>query len=336
MHVSKSRRQTSNVLNMRSALLFLLPALAFPAILPETIGHWQRGEPSAAPAPSPKVWAEYGLQESETSPYSDGAQKYTITAYRFNDATGALAAFYELRPAEARKAALMGLAVETASDQLVAAGNYLFVFKGYKIRPEELSHVVATVPNYEHSPLPSLPEYMPAGATPGSERYIVGPESLAMHAPAIPSSTAAFHFNAEGELARFAGKTGETTLVIFSYPTMEMARDRYPWFRKVTGAVAKRSGPLVALALNAGSPDEAERLLSQVKYQAAITIPEHPPVAPANAGKLFLNIFLLCLILLAFGVLSGVVVGGVRVLFHRSGESGDGDSMIRLRLTERP
>src|ERR1035438_5212024 len=98
---------------MRSFFLtLLLAATAFPAILPETIGHWKRGEPTPGPIPNGKVWAEYSLQDVETSPYSDAGQKFTISAYRFTDATGALAAFYDVRPADAHSVTVMGMAAE--------------------------------------------------------------------------------------------------------------------------------------------------------------------------------------------------------------------------------
>ena len=312
--------------------LFALIPTAFAAILPPDIAQWKRGDPGPAATPNQKVWIEYGLQDAETSPYSDGNQKFTITAWRFTDATGAMAAFEDLKPAEAKAAPLMGLAAQTENDQIVAAGNYLFVFKGYRIKPEELSHVVATVPKYEHSPLPTLPKYLPPGAKPNSQRYIVGPQSLAEIAPSIPPSTVGFHFNAEGATASY----GPTTLVVFSYPTMEMARDRFAAFQKISSVVAKRTGPLVAVAVNPPSPDDAEKLLSQVKYQATITVPENPNTAKnQNVGTLMLNIFLLCLVLAGFCILSGVVVGGIRVLFQRAGASGDGDNMISLHLTGR-
>jgi hypothetical protein len=323
---------------MRLTILFALvaPALAFSAILPETIGTWQRGEPAAAAAPDQKVWAEYGLQDAETAPYTGGGPKYTITAYRFGDATGAMAAFDQIRPAGARRAELMGMAVQDDSDEFVAVGNFLFVFKGYKVKPEELSHIVATVPNYAHSPLPTLPKFMPFGAAPNSERYIVGPESLARFAPSIPPSTAGFHFSAEGELATFGPVGKATTLVIFSYPSMEMARDRYPLFQQIPGAMAKRTGPLVAVVVRSPGPDDAERVLAQVKYQAAITVPERPPSPKDNPVNLFWNIFILCAVLAGFCVASGLVVGGLRVLLRRSGASGDGDAMISLHLSGRP
>jgi hypothetical protein len=312
--------------------LAALPSQA--AILPETIGHWQRGEPAPASIPDAKVWTEYGLKASETSPYSDAGEKFSITAYRFADGTGAMAAYDQLRPANARPAQLMGLAAEDDHDQYVAAGNYLFIFHGYRIKPEELSHVVATVPTYSHSPLPTLPKYLPSGLQANSERYITGPESLARFAPSIPPSAVGFHFSAEGQLAKYGSPGKETTVLIFSYPTMEMARDRYAALQQVPGALAKRTGPLVAVALGGTSPDATERLLAQIKYEATITVAEHPPTAKDNPINLFWNIVKLCLVIIGFCVAAGLAFGGLRVLMNRSGYRSEDDT-ISLRLTGR-
>jgi hypothetical protein len=176
---------------------------------------------------------------------------------------------------------------------------------------------------------------MPKGAILGTERYIMGPEGLKQFAPAIPAATAGFHFSAEADMARFGAKGKETTFVIFSYPALEMARDRYQHFAAIPGAVAKRSGPLVAVALNASSPDEAENLLSQVKYQAAVTIQEHP-TPPFNFGSFLVSIVMFVGVVLLFCVASGVIVGGLRILLRRSGDSGEGDDMITLHLSGRP
>jgi hypothetical protein len=326
---------------MKKLLLLFLPGLIIAAILPaailpDTIGEWKKGASTTAVVPDAKVWREYGLDASETSQYAGKAVSYSISAYRFNDATGALAAFDEIRPADAKPVAVSGLGAENDKDEVVAVGNYLFVFSGYKPKSEELNHVVGTVPRYSQSPLPTLPKYLPGGAEPNSERYITGPDSLARFAPAIPPSTAAFHFNAEAELAKYGTPGKETTLILFSYPTMEMARDRIAHFQQVPGAIVKRTGPLVAIALNPSNPDEAERLLSRIKYQAEVTLPEHVPTLKDNPANLFLNIFILCLVLAGFCVVSGLVVGGIRILFRRAGASGDGDNMISLHLSGRP
>jgi hypothetical protein len=312
--------------------VFLLASLGQAAILPDTIAAWQRGTPGAAPVPEPKVWAEYGLQDAETTPYTDGAKKISITAWRFNDSTGAMAAFWEIRPANAHASELMGLSAETQDKQIVAAGNYLFQFTGSRIKPIELSHIVATVPKYEHSPLPTLPKYMPEGMIPGTERYILGPAALAEFLPALPPSTAGFHFSAEGELAKYGKPGKQTTIVIFSYPTMEMARNRATAFQEIPGAVVKRTGPLVAAALGAPTPDVAENLLSQIKHQATVTIHERPAPPDVNFGKLLLNVVLFVLVVMAFMAVSGLVVGGLMILMRRGNASGDGDDMISLHI----
>ena len=321
---------------MRKLLLLFLPVLLSAAILPDTIGDWKKGAASPAAVPDQKVWREYGLQDSETAEYTSGSTKYSISAWRFSDATGAFAAFDQVRPADAKPIEVSGLGVANASDEVIAVGNYLFIFKGYKPKPEELNHVAGTAPRYSQSPLPTLPKYLPEGAELNSERYITGPDSLALFAPEISPSTAAFHFNPEAELAKYGMPGKETTLILFNYPTMEMARDRIAHFQQVPGAVVKRAGPLVAVALHPASADDAERLLARIKYQAEVTLPEHVPTLKDNPANLFLNIFYLCLVLAGFCVVSGLVVGGLRVLLRRAGASGDGDNMISLRLSGRP
>jgi hypothetical protein len=331
-----------NVSHLRKTLLLLVLGVGAvsalgAAILPDTIGDWKKGAASPALAPDQKVWQEYSLEDSETAEYAAGTTKYSISAYRFADATGAFAAFNQVRPAEAKPIEVSGQGVANATDEVVAVGNYLFVFKGYKPKPEELNHVVGTAPRYSQSPLPTLPKYLPAGASLNSERYITGPDSLARFAPEIPPSTAAFHFSAEGELAKYPGKDGkDIRLILFNYPTMEMARDRIDHFQQVAGAVVKRAGPLVAVVLAPASPDDAERLLARIKYQAEVTLPEHVPTLKDNPANLFLNIFILCLILAGFCILGGVMVAGFRMLVRRSGASGDGDNLISLHLTGRP
>src|SRR5271165_1170214 len=62
----------------------LVPALAAAAILPDTIGVYQRGavsRPASKPALSDQpVWDECGLKDSETAAYQNGADAFTVTA----------------------------------------------------------------------------------------------------------------------------------------------------------------------------------------------------------------------------------------------------------------
>ena len=333
-----------NCMISRAAFLLCLPALAFCSILPDTIGPLTRGDVVAAPAPDVKVWNEYGLQESETAPYTDPAtsKKFSITAYRFSDSTGAFAAWIGVRPADARKFEVDGMGVETATDQFIVVGNLLLIFHDFKPDKEQLAHVFLTAPKYSNSPLPTLPGFMPAGAVPNSERYILGPESLARYASVIPPSTAAFHFTSEAETADYetpgwgGKKAQKTTLVVFNFPGIEMAQKQYPLFATIPGTVAKRSGPLVAIVLHPTSPDEAERILAQVKYLGSVTIAEPPPTLKDNPANLFLNIIKLCGVLIVFCVISGLVFGGAKYLWRRSGAAEESDEMVSLNLSGRP
>ncbi len=342
---------SKNCMILRAALLLCVPGLVFCSILPDTIGPITRGDVVAAPAPDVKVWNEYGLQESETASYTDPAtpKKFSVTAYRFSDSTGAFAAWIGVRPADARKFEVDGIGAETATDQYIAVGNLLLIFHDFKPNKEQLAHVFLTAPKYSNSPLPTLPGFMPAGSIANSERYILGPESLARYAPVIPPSTAAFHFISEAETADYAPSAGAkpatkgspkapttTTLVVFNFPGIEMAQKQYPMFAAIPGTVAKRSGPLVAIVLHPTSPDEAERLLAQVKYLGAVTVAEPPPTLKDNPANLFLNIMKLCGVLIVFCVLSGLVFGGGKYLWRRSGKSTETEEMVSLHLSGRP
>ncbi len=142
--------------------------------------------------------------------------------------------------------------------------------------------------------------------------------------------------NHSPELRRPGEDSPKTTIVVFNFPAIEMAQKQYTLFAAIPGTVAKRSGPLVAIALHPTSPDEAERLLAQVKYQAEITLAEPPPTLKDNPGNLFLNIMILCGVLIVFCLVSGLVFGSIRHVWRRSGSATEADEMISLHLSGRP
>src|ERR1700685_1283458 len=82
--------------------LLFLPSLLSAAILPDTIGDWKKGPASPAAVLNKKVWQEYGLQDSEPAEYTAGPTKYSISAWRFADATGSFSAFNQVRPPDAK------------------------------------------------------------------------------------------------------------------------------------------------------------------------------------------------------------------------------------------
>lgn len=318
-------------------LLFALcvPVLAGAALLPETIGLYQRGAVSKPELADRGVWDEYGLKESETAVFESGKKKLTATVWRLQDPTGALGAYDWQRDPKSKPSSLAKIAVETPAGVLVLHGNYLVSIDGYKPATEELTPLLGGLNHVDTTSLPALPGYMPAeGRVPNSERYVLGPAALARFAPAIPPSTVAFHNGAEGQIGVFRGSKGDATMAIFNYPTHQIAMQQITEFVKIPGAVAQRSGPLVAVVLSPPDPDQAQHLLGQVRYQAEVTLDEYVPTLRDNPGNLLYNIFVLTGILLAFTVVAGIAFGGLKA-FRRRGHRGDeADAMITLDLRQ--
>lgn len=307
----------------RKILLFYACCLAAKAgILPDNIGALKRtATQTLVPTADRAIWDEYGLKEAETAQYGDNV---TVTAYRMQDSTGAAAAFEWQRPAKAQPSRIARLAAEGPGGVMFAQGNYLLSFQGYRPQPSEVE-----LKNVDGSPLPALIDYLPTqDLVANSERYILGPASLEKFAPGIPPSTAGFHQGAEGQLAIFRGGL---KLVIFNYPTPQIAMQRLEQFQKIQGAMVKRAGPMVAIVTPPLDPDGAERLLALVRYQPSITMSERVPTRRDNIGHLILTIFSLIGVLLGFCIVAGLAVGGVRAFLIR----GKPDAMIALHLGDR-
>ena len=181
---------------------------------------------------------EYGLEAAERADYGS----FQVTAFRFKDTTGAYAA-----------------ALERSG---VRVGNYLVQCEGKC--PKDLAQLAdASLPQVSHTSVPNLDTYLPPkGLVPRSERYILGPIGLKADAPDIPASAVNFDFGTEGELARYRNGV---VLGVFSFPTPSMARQQLLEFQKISGATAKRTGPLVAIAI--GPSAASAKLLETVNYR---------------------------------------------------------------------
>ncbi len=321
---------------MKFVLAILCPVLAGAALLPDTIGAYRRTATAGAVLADRAVWDEYGLKASESATYENGKERFTATAYRLQDSTAALGAFDWQRPSDAKPSAAATLAAETPKSLILAHGNYLFSFQGYKPMAAELASVLNPLRDVDSTPLPTLPGFLPAqDLLPNSERYILGPASLQKFDPGIPPSVAAFHLGAEAQMGVFRTGKADTTLAIFNYPTHQIAMVKEQEFRKIAGAVVKRSGPLLAVILSPADPDAAERLLAQVRYEAQVTLTERPPTSVKQVGNMLVNIFVLIGILLVFSTIAGFFVGGFRTVLLGSRRGRDADPMILLHLEER-
>jgi hypothetical protein len=314
----------------------LLPVLCSAAILPEAIGPVHRTASSRSEYSDKAVWDDYGLRDSETATYGTGKEAFTVSAWRFNDSTGAMAAFNWQRPAKSTPSLLASLAAETADTLVLVHGNYLLSFNKHKPDATELSAVTDSLKNVDSTALPPLADDLPpANLVPNSQRYITGPASLERFYPGVPPSVAAFRYGAEAVTGVYRTQKGEMGVAVFNYPTHPIAREREAEFAQIPGAMVKRSGPLVAVVVKPTDADSAERLLGQIRYRATVTVDEYVPTKKDNIGNLVVNAFSLIGILLAFALVSGFAVGGWRAFRHRGLKGQEADAILTLRIDQR-
>ncbi len=301
---------------LRSLVLALIfGSCAGAAIWPDKLGTYERK--SASELHDQSTPDEYGRDAAEEADY--GAFK--ITGTRFKDTTGAYAASLEMR------------------DRPLRVGNYLITCSGKC--PKDLAALVEALPRLSHTPVSVLSGYLPAkGKLPDSERYIMGPAGLHADLPQISESAVALQFGAEGAVARYRLTKGEVTLAIFSYPTLEMARQQAPAYEKIPGVVVKRSGALVALvapamAGKAVDTADAQKLLAQINYQASFSWNEPLPIVvkPETAGQMILGIITLAGIVLGFCLASGLAFGLIRVIARKFGYASADESLTTLSLS---
>jgi hypothetical protein len=314
--------------------ILLLPALTSAAIWPDALARSPRVSRGPAEAPDASLWSEYGFQEGEQAAYA-GDRKFEGRAYRFQDSTGAMAAFQAQRPPDAKPSPLATLAVQTKDGVLLAYGNYLLSFAGYSPTAEELQPFYGVLPKLELASLPNLVEKLPtANLKPNSGRFILGPRGLGEFEARIPPATAGFHMGTEAQAGVYRTPAGDMKLLIFSFPTPQIARTKVPEFEAISGAMVKRSGPLVGVIVSPVDANAAEHALAGVKYEATIAWSEHVPTQRDNVGDLVVNAFILVGVLLVFAAVSSLLFGGLRVLLRRSRGGVESDAMIALHLDE--
>ncbi|HTS51277.1 MAG TPA: hypothetical protein VMH05_25190 [Bryobacteraceae bacterium] len=306
---------------LRSLVLALIfGSCAGAAMWPQQLGKYRLKDVGGEEHPSGANagWDEYGQQAIEQANYGT----FIPTAIRFKDTTGAYAA-----------------SLEPSGTRCTRIGNYLVNCSGC---PKDfLALAEKALPNVSHAPVSVLPNYLPEkGRLPNSERYIMGPIGLHNDLPQISESAVDLQFGAEAAVARYRLPKGEVTLAIFSYPTLEMARQQAPAYEKTPGIVVKRSGALVALVAPATAdkaidPAEAQKLLAQINYQASFSWNEPLPIVvkPETAAQMILGIITLAGIVLGFCLASGLAFGAIRVIARKFGYSSADESLTTLSLS---
>lgn len=305
-----------------------------PATLPPEIA----GAKQVAPAtplsyPDKSLAEEWGLEGAESASYAGPERKFQVSVWRLKDPTAAFAFFEASRDPQAKPNAEFKKTVvdEPNGVRFLVRGNYCLRFQGWAPKPTDLDLLFHVLPKLDQASLPSLLAYFPAeGRVANSERLILGPASLDRFESRITPGMAAFSMGAEGGLVRYADGV---VLTIFNYPTPQIARERVEEFRKVPGAVVKRSGPLAIVALGGTDASSAERLLAKVEYKATLTWNEGTPdVEVKRSATFLLGAFTLAGIVILMCAGAGLAFGLIRVTRGRTAKGEEEAPMIRLGL----
>ncbi len=279
------------------------------------------------------LWREYGLVHSETSPLG----RMTVTSYQLKDPTGALAAWEWLRSPEAHACDLAPFCSQQGNRTVVSDFNYVLVFDRGVPTKADVSQAFKLLPNKRDSSMPAILTFLPQqGLVPNSARYVLGSASLNAFAPELSPSKPGFESGAEAQIADYrVGKANRPVrLVIFNYPTPEMARMHAADFKRVSGAHVKRSGVLVAVILPPAGSEESDTLLSRIQYEAKITWNDSPPPSPIKPlYRLLVNIIYLSIVLSALCLLAGLMYAGMRIYRRRYGSLESEEAMTTLHLT---
>ena len=203
--------------------------------------------------------------------------------------------------------------------------------------------MLAYLPRVHMTPDPPVVEHVPTDGLIGhSQRHILGPVVLQKLAPEVPPSVAAFRFGTEAHFARYRAPAGELRLILFSYPSSQIARGQFDEFSKLQTGMAKRVGSIIAFVASPASPDDAERLLAKVQYSMEVTVtPQEQNDRHDNLGNLILDIVMLCGVLIVLMIVGGVLVAGARIMAGRYAPGSifavqEGSEMTRLNIDNLP
>jgi hypothetical protein len=284
----------------RSLVCLLLAAGLNAAILPDQFADFRKGAETPVEVTEQRVWDEYGLESVEGARYKSGGRSVAITAWKLKDTTGAVGAAQWLQPG------------------VVQHGNYVLRVNG-RLSKADLAELQSKLPDPDSSSSPSLPARLPAdNLVRNSQRYLLGPESLALFEPRVPADLAGFHMGAEGQLANYRVQGREARLLLLSYPTPQIAGERFRDFEKQPELKARRHGPLVAVVLD-GTPEMTEKLLNAVTYKPRVTWSEYIPEFE-NPGPMLVGMTELAGYVILFALFAGLLFGGVlRLLASRWG-----------------
>jgi hypothetical protein len=324
-------------------LFAIVPPAAAQSLLPSSFAAWSAGDPSTVVpttgldqilGPDAPIFREYVLKSIERRAYVHGAQTAAITLYRFRDPSSAYGAYTFLRSDSLTPVELGSYAAAATDRALVVIGDFLLDLTAKPARPSntDLKQLVTSLDKVaDHTPFPSIGEHLPEQSrVRSSEHYVLGPRALAQYVPLGTDDWVGFDHSAETIVARYRLAGKEATLLIASYPTQQIAVDKFAsMLRRFTfdppGGVppdqtvlfGKRSSSLIAVVVGAPSREAANQLLDQVRYESQVTWnePKHTLTDP-SIGSIVVGAFLGTGVIMLLALAVGLGFGGLRVVLR--------------------
>src|SRR5216683_272761 len=292
-------------------IVLCLAIAAHPAaaqgVLPSSFAGWTAAVPSTIipPAgldpllgPDTTAFREYIVKSVEQRSYSQGARAASVTLYRLRDPSSAYGAYTFLRNDTLSAAELGSYASASLDRALIVVGEMVLDISvpAKQARPSDadLKQLAELLDKKaDHTPYPFIGEHLPEkGRVQGSERYVIGPLSLAHFVPLGTDDWMGFDHSAETILAQYkvAGKD-ENVLI------------------------GKRVSSFIAVVAGAPSRQAANKILDQVGYQSNVTWNEpKQTLTEPSINNMIVEAFLGTGAIMLFAVAAGIGFGGIRVL----------------------
>lgn len=305
-------------------------------ILPSSVGEWTNaGEPMVQREVSPQqILNEYGLASAQCARFERGQDFLDACVYKLKDASGAYGVYSYLHTPDLQKAGFTEHSSISSTHALILVGNLVLDVSGKDLpgRVTELRALVTAVRSEaQESPLPTLPLHLPQkNLVEGTDRYILGPQTLNELFPGGLGDALGFQSGAEAELAHYRLGGRDATLVIADFPTPQIASQKFSELEKsfnVNGAnptggsatlYASRSSTMLGIVFGASNKSEADTLLDQIDSGTVLTWNEptfqfkEPSIEMMIEGSI-VGAGVICM----FALVAGLSFGGVRLLVKR-------------------
>src|ERR1700686_4456160 len=328
-------------------VLLCLAAAAHPAaaqgLLPSTFAGWTAAGPSTAVPPTgldpllgadTPAFREYIVKSVEQRSYTQGSQTASVTLYRLRDPSSAYGAYTFLRNDVLSPADLGSYASASPDRALIVVGEMVLDVSAPPKQPrpsdaelKQLSDMLDK--KADHTPYPFIGQHLPEkGRVQGSERYVIGPLSLAHFVPLGTDDWMGFDHSAETILAHYKVAGKDETLLIASYPTQQIPAAEFAGILRrfvfdPPGGVppgqnvlfGKRVSSFIAVVVGAPSKQAANKVLDQVGYQSNVTWDEpKQTLTEPGINSMIVEAFLGTGAIMLFAVAAGIGFGGIRVL----------------------